>query len=51
MEDTTKALDIAFRNSYNVILLGDLNFDMLSKDKSAPLTELCDIFDLVRAAW
>ena len=40
------ALDIAFRNFDNVILLGDLNFDMLSKEKSSPLTELCDIFDL-----
>ena len=41
----TKALDSAFNNFDNVILLGDLNFNMLIKEKSAPLTELCDIFD------
>ena len=45
-ENATKALDSAFNNFDNVILLGDLNFNMLIKEKSAPLTELCDIFDL-----
>ncbi len=44
-ENATKALDSAFNNFDNVILLGDLNFNMLIKEKSAPLTELCDIFD------
>ena len=45
-ENATKALDSAFNNFDNVILLGDLNFNMLIKEKSTPLTELCDIFDL-----
>ena len=46
VECATKALDVAFTNFDNVILLGDLNFNMLSREKSAPLTDLCDIFDL-----
>ena len=46
LDNATKALDVAFRKFQNVMLIGDLNFNMLSKDKSAPLTELCDIFDL-----
>ena len=45
-ENAVKALDSAFRNFNNVILLGDLNFNMLVQEKSAPLTELCDIFNL-----
>ena len=45
-ENAVKALDSPFNNFENMILLGDLNFNMLVKEKSAPLTELCDIFDL-----
>ena len=45
-ENAVKAIDSAFRNFNNVILLGDLNFNMLVQEKSAPLTELCDIFNL-----
>ena len=45
-ENAVKGLDSPFTNFENVILLGDLNFKMLVKEKSAPLIELCDIFDL-----
>ena len=47
-ENAVKALDSAFTNFENVILLGDLNFNMLVKEKSSPLTELGDIFDLTK---
>ena len=33
-ENAVKALDSAFTNFENVILLGDLNFNMLVKEKS-----------------
>jgi hypothetical protein len=31
----------------NVLILGDINYDMLSEHKGAPLKNVCDIFDFV----
>ena len=39
-----KSLDRTFIE--NVIVYGDLNFDMLRADKSGPSVEICDVFDL-----
>jgi hypothetical protein len=29
------------------MFIGDLNYDMLVSDKSSPLQNVCDIFDLI----
>jgi hypothetical protein len=34
----------------NVLILDDINFDMLSEHKEAPLKNVCDIFDFVNLA-
>ena len=31
----------------NVLILGDINYDMLFEHKGAPLKNVCDIFDFV----
>ena len=44
--DLTKYLDKMLINYENLICIGDLNYDLLSKDKSKPLTNICDNFNL-----
>ena len=44
--DCSMTLDKISTKYEHYILLGDLNFDMLCKQKSSPLMNLCDVFDL-----
>ena len=44
--DLTKYLDKMFINYDNIICIGDLNYDLLIKEKSKPLTNICDNFNL-----
>ena len=44
--DFAKSLDQIFLKFDHVICLGDLNYDLLRKDKSQPLTNICDTFSL-----
>ena len=44
--DMTKSLDKVLTFYENIALVGDFNFDLLRPEKSRPLVELCDIFDL-----
>ena len=45
--ECTALLDSVLMKSSNIILMGDLNYDLLLPNtKGRPLTHLCDIFDL-----
>ena len=44
--DLTKYLEKVFTNYENLICIGDLNYDLLTKEKSKPLTNICDNFNL-----
>ena len=44
--DLTKYLDKMFINYDNIICIGDLNYDLLIKEKSKPLVNICDNFNL-----
>lgn len=44
--DLTKCLDKMFMHYDNLICLGDLNYDLLRKDKCQPLNNVCDNFSL-----
>ncbi|CAG2210856.1 unnamed protein product [Mytilus edulis] len=46
IENFTKSLDKCFVSYDNIIIFGDLNFDMLSAEKSQTLHDICDIFNL-----
>jgi hypothetical protein len=35
----------------NYMVIGDLNYDILTPDKSQILDDLCDIFDLTNTCW
>ena len=45
MEDFNKTFDKISVKYDNVILIGDLNYNVLDEDKGTPLTIMCDIFD------
>jgi len=45
-EDITLSLDNSIQHHENLLLIGDLNFDMLCQEKSKTLKDICDIFDL-----
>jgi hypothetical protein len=45
MEDFNKTFDKISVKYDNVILIGDLNYNVLDEDKGTPLTTMCDIFD------
>jgi predicted MarR family transcription regulator len=46
MEDFNKTFDKISVKYDNVILIGDLNYNVLDEDKKGtPLTNMCDIFD------
>ena len=45
-EEITHTLDRATLNYDNLIVAGDLNFDIADPSKSKPLMEICDLFDL-----
>ena len=44
--DITKSLDQIFLKFDHVICLGDLNYDLSRNDKSQPLINICDTFNL-----
>ena len=44
--DLQKSLDKMYINFENVILLGDLNFDLTDKTKGRTLRDMCEIFNL-----
>ena len=46
MEYFTKSLDKCFVSYENIIIFGDLNFDMLCAEKSQILNDICDSFNL-----
>jgi endonuclease/exonuclease/phosphatase family metal-dependent hydrolase len=39
-------LDKGIKHYENLIVIGDLNYDLLCTEKSQTLDDLCDIFDL-----
>jgi hypothetical protein len=45
MEDFNQTFDKISVKYDNVILIGDLNYNVLDEDKGTPLTTMCDIFD------
>jgi hypothetical protein len=45
IEDFTNTFDKASLNYENVLVLGDLNYNMQDGEKSSPLQSVCDIFD------
>jgi predicted nucleic-acid-binding Zn-ribbon protein len=45
MEDFNKTFDKISVKYDNVILIGDLNYNVLDVDKGTHLTSICDIFD------
>ena len=45
-EDFVKTCDQITTAYDNFMFIGDLNYDMLVSDKSSPLQNVCDIFDL-----
>jgi hypothetical protein len=45
MEDFNKTFDKISVKYDNVILIGDLNYNVFDEDKGTPLTTMCDIFD------
>ena len=42
----TKGLDRISTHYDNILIAGDLNYDMLDKSKGTTLSDICDIFDL-----
>ena len=46
LEYFTKSLDKCFVSYENIIIFGDLNFDMLCAEKSQILNDICDSFNL-----
>ena len=50
LEYVTKSLDKCFVSYENIIIFGDLNFDMLCAEKSQILNDICDIFNLSQLA-
>ena len=45
-QDFVKSYDQMSVKYDNLLILGDLNYDLLSDQKSTPLTNVCDICDL-----
>ena len=45
IEDFTNTVDKASLNYENVLVLGDLNYNMQDREKSSPLQSVCDMFD------
>ena len=45
-QDFVKSYDQMSVKYENLLILGDLNYDLLSDQKSIPLTSVCDICDL-----
>ncbi|XP_014673473.1 PREDICTED: uncharacterized protein LOC106813766 [Priapulus caudatus] len=45
-EDIITSLDTSMQHHENLLLIGDLNFDMLRPEKSQTLKDICDVFDL-----
>ena len=45
-KDFNKTFDKILMSYENIIILGDLNYNMMNKDKCVPLQTMCDIFDL-----
>ena len=44
--DITKTLDKAYMYYENILIAGDLNFDLLQRTKGRTLTDICDTYDL-----
>ena len=42
----TKSLDKCMIHYENILVLGDLNFDMLDNHKCTTLNDMCDVFNL-----
>jgi hypothetical protein len=45
IEDFTNTFDKASLSYENVLVLGDLNYNMQDREKSSPLQSVCDLFD------
>jgi hypothetical protein len=45
IEDFTNTFDKASLDYENVLVLGDLNYNMQDREKSSPLQSVCDLFD------
>ena len=45
IEDFTNTFDKASLNYENILVLGDLNYNMQDREQSSPLQSVCDIFD------
>ena len=50
IEDFTNTFDKASLNYENVLVLGDLNYNMQDGEKSSPLQSVCDMFDYSNSA-
>ncbi|KAK2179388.1 hypothetical protein NP493_493g01000 [Ridgeia piscesae] len=45
IDDFTRCIDKVHVHFDNIIVIGDLNYDLVKPDKSQPLHTVCDIFD------